>query len=114
MLYQITDFHDEQGQRGERFAFEQVGENFLELRNNDDHQERDDRQRHEDNDRRVNHGRDDLVLDLLGLFLEIGETTKRDIENTARLTSAHHVDVEAGLNTFGCCANASLNVLPAF
>ena len=48
----------------------------------------------EDDDDRVDHRGDDLVLDLLRLFLELGETVEHDFEHAAELAGLHHVDVE--------------------
>ena len=45
-------------------------------------------------DDRIDHRGDDLVLELLRLFLELGETGQHDFEHAAELAGLHHVDVE--------------------
>ena len=42
----------------------------------------------------INHRGDDLVFDLLRLFLELGQTRQHHFEHAAELAGLHHVDVE--------------------
>ena len=71
-----------------------VGEHFLELRNDENHQEDQDGDGDEHDDHRIDHGGDDLVFELLGLFLILGETVEHDFEHTAEFAGLDHVHIE--------------------
>ena len=43
----------------------------------------------------VEHGGDDLALDLLGFFHELRKAVQDDFQHTAQLAGLHHVHVEA-------------------
>ena len=47
-----------------------------------------------DDDRRVHHRPDDLLLQALGLFLELGQALEDDFQGTAGLAGFHHVHVQ--------------------
>ena len=71
-----------------------VGEHFLELRHDENHQEDQDGDGDEHDDHRIDHRGNDLVFQLLGLFLVFGETVEDDFEHTAEFAGLDHVDVE--------------------
>ncbi len=94
ILHQPADVDDELGQRRQRLAAEHVLENLLELRHDEHEQEAHDRHRDDQHDDRVEHGRHDLVLDLLRLFLELGQADEHQFQHAADLAGLDHVDVE--------------------
>ena len=73
---------------------EHVFEDGLEAWHDDKHEEDHDARRDAHHDDGVNHRRDNLVFKLLGFFLVFGETVEDEFENTAELTSLHHVHVK--------------------
>ena len=85
--------HQEDRDGGERHV--EVEEDLLELRNDEDHDTAHDREGEGDDHDRIDHRADDLALQLLRLFHEVGQTIENHVENPARLTGRHHVDVES-------------------
>ena len=81
----------------------EVAENTFEFRDHDDHDQRDHAHGDADHDCRVNHGADDLFLQLRGFFHEIGEARQDQIEHTAHLAGVDHVHIKLvkGLGEFG-------------
>ena len=91
----LGDLQDEQCEFGHAgVAAEQVCEDQLELRHHHDHEQRHNTHRHNHDRYGIEHGRDDLALDLLGLFHELGQTLEDYLEHTAQFAGFHHVDEE--------------------
>ena len=73
---------------------EQAEEDLLELRDDDDHDDRDRTDSHKDNRRRVDRSRNDASLQFDDLFDQGRETLQDQIEHTARFTGFDHVRVK--------------------
>ena len=76
-------------------ALGQAGEDFLELGNDHDHQDEHDGGGDDEHGHGIEHGGDDLALDLLGLFHEFGQADEDDFEHAAQFAGLDHVDEEA-------------------
>ena len=79
---------------GKFLASEHVRKNRLKFGNNKNEQKAHDHHRDEQNNRRIEHRRDDLVFDLLRLFLELREAQKNDLQHAAEFARFHHVHIE--------------------
>jgi hypothetical protein len=89
------DAEDEAGEWGELRALEHAGEDGLELRDDVNHEDGHDDDGDDHDGDGVEHGGDDLALDFLGLFHELGEAVEDDFENAAELAGLDHVHIEA-------------------
>src|SRR5204862_683259 len=78
-------------------------EDLLELGNHENHDHRDDADGDGNDHHRVDHGADDFLFELLGLFHEIGQTGENQVEHAAGFAGVHHVYIELveGLWIFG-------------
>ena len=94
VLEETAGADDELGERGQWFATEHVGKDLLELGHNVDEQEGHDGDRDDQHDDRVEHGGDDFVLQLLRLFLEVGQTDEDELHDAAKFAGFHHVDIK--------------------
>ena len=94
VLDRVADGQHEAGEGGQWAAFQHAGEHLLELGNDIDHQDGQDAGGHDQHGDRVEHGGDDLALDLLGLLHELGEAVQHDFQHAAQLAGLDHVDEE--------------------
>ena len=90
----VADGDDEKGDAGERSVAQHVVKDLLEAWDDEDEQKRHDGDGEKHDDDRVDHRSDDLVFDLLRLFLELSQTGKDPFENAAEFTGARHVEVK--------------------
>ena len=85
---------DKLGESRQGFAPEHVRENRLKLWNNKDQQKAKNQNSNQKDDNRIEHRRNHLVLNLLGLFLKLGQAKQNELEHAAQLTSLYHVYVK--------------------
>src|ERR1700722_20208849 len=78
-------------ERGKLRAFHHALEHRLELRDDINHQHPHDRHGHDHDCAGIKHRRDNLALDLLRLFHELGQTVQHDFKHTAQFAGFHHV-----------------------
>ncbi len=91
----LADAEDELGEAGQFLAVAQGAfKDFLELRNNHDHQNAHDGGGHDHDGAGIEHGGDDFALDLLGLFHEFGEALEHHFQHAADFAGFDHVDEE--------------------
>src|SRR5215469_15706262 len=94
VLYKTAYVNHELGDGRQRFVAKHVMENHLEFRHDKDEEKSHDRHRHRDDDGRIDHGRDDLVLDLRSFLLKFREPVQNKLQYTAELACFHHVNVK--------------------
>src|SRR5207249_4669868 len=86
---------EHQTRKGRELAtLQHVREHALELRDDVNHQHGHNGDGHHQHRDGIEHGGDDLALDLLRLFHELGQTVEHDFEHTAQFAGLHHVDIE--------------------
>ena len=90
----LRRLNNELRNRRQRLPTHHILKDVLEFGNNRNKKERRDADRGKENDDRINHRTLHLILDLIGLFGEFGESPENDFENTARFTGLYHVDVK--------------------
>ena len=92
---EIADADDDARRVGQLLAgAEQPREDRLELRDDDDHDDGDSANRHQHDGRRVDHRRDDVLLELDDLLDEGREALENQVQDAARLAGLDHVRVE--------------------
>ena len=94
VLHEARRVDHELRDRRQSRATQHVVEHLLEFRNDRHEQERRDADCGNENHDRVDHRALHLVLDLLALLGEFGETAEDDFKNAARFTCLDHVDVK--------------------
>ena len=94
IFHEVAHANDEEGDGRQRFVAEHVVKDRFEFRHDKNQQEGHDRDRHRHHDDGINHGSDNLVLDLLRLLLEFREPAKHELEHAADLACFHHVDIK--------------------
>src|SRR5436190_9698466 len=87
----VADGEDELGEAGKILARHHVLEDVLELRHHPNHQHGENDHGHREHRDRIEHGGDDLALNLLGFLHELGEPGENDFEHTAQFVCLDHV-----------------------
>ena len=91
----IADPHDQQRDIRQRLVrAEQLFEDFLEVRHDEDHQADDGEDGDRKHHRRVDHRRFHLAGNSRRLLHEARQTVENDLHGARRLAGAHHVQIE--------------------
>src|ERR1700733_14498856 len=90
ILDYVADTHDKISEPGQLHVH--AGEDFLEFRDDENHEEDQDTDGHDHDGGGIEHGGLDLAFDLLRFFGKFGEALQDDFQHAAELTGFDHVD----------------------
>ena len=99
VLHETADAENELRYGRQWFVTKQIMENYFKPWHDEHEQETQDSDGHGHHDDRIDHCREDLVLNLRGFLLKFRKPVKHQLEHTADFPGFYHVNVEIVKNS---------------
>ena len=93
-MHEIASAHHDQRDGGQWFVAQHFVKDQLKPRHDEYEKKGQNRKRESENNNRIDHGRENLVFDLLRFLLKLGQPGEHDLEYAAKFACLHHADVK--------------------